>query len=203
WQKAHAGDGECEEAPTVHLEIITPLRETRPSSGRLTAPSGRFTGERSHLIPAQDLFPRYARLRSDSNCAASELHLLREALERERERRKESEAQVCSLHSRLLHLQQQLTLAVAADRKKDAMIEQLDKTLVKVVEGWKAHDQDRNEELKQLQKKEKEAESMIKQHTQDLEAVQGSLSQAQAALEQEQSLSQQLQSGNTRLVNCP
>ncbi len=37
------------------------------------------------------------------------------------------EQQVASLHSKVLQFQQQLTLAVAADRKKDIMIEQLDK----------------------------------------------------------------------------
>ncbi|TRY90307.1 hypothetical protein DNTS_017535 [Danionella cerebrum] len=206
-----SGKKHMQEMESVRRHLQSILRSSHPSErhgltnhlvagSQLLLDDSQESEATSYLLrDAADLFPRYARLRSDSNCAASELHLLREALERERERRKESEAQVCSLLSRLLHLQQQLTLAVAADRKKDAMIEQLDKTLVKVVEGWKAHDQDRNEELKQLQKKEKEAESMIKQHTQDLEAVQGSLSQAQAALEQEQSLSQQLQSGNTRL----
>ncbi|KAL7863862.1 hypothetical protein AOLI_G00152820 [Acnodon oligacanthus] len=45
----------------------------------------------------------------------------------------------------MLALQQQLALAVSADRKKDIMIEQLDKTLEKVVEGWRRHEREKSE----------------------------------------------------------
>ncbi|KAK3739947.1 hypothetical protein QZH41_012797, partial [Actinostola sp. cb2023] len=73
----------------------------------------------------------------------SENGLLREYLDREKFRRKHCEQQIQELHSKLLEIQQELAVAVSSERKKDVMIEQLDKTLAKVVEGWKRHENEK------------------------------------------------------------
>uniref|UniRef100_A0ABM0M7B3 Uncharacterized serine-rich protein C215.13-like n=1 Tax=Saccoglossus kowalevskii TaxID=10224 RepID=A0ABM0M7B3_SACKO len=57
----------------------------------------------------------------------TENQLLRESVEREKYRRKHCEKQIQQLQSKLLESQQQLAVAVSTDRKKDIMIEQLDK----------------------------------------------------------------------------
>ncbi|XP_051947357.1 centrobin [Xyrauchen texanus] len=160
----------------------------------------------SHLLSAgvsvgtmEDLFPLYSRLHVDTGRSASELQVLRESLERERSRRKVCEQQVASLQNKVLHLQQQLTLAVAADRKKDIMIEQLDKTLVKVVEGWKRHDQDRIEEMKRLQEEKETAETTHSKHREDLSRVELNLSKLQESLDKEQKHKQELHNTNKQL----
>lgn len=58
----------------------------------------------------------------------------------------------------MLELQQQLAVAVTADHKKDIMIEQLDKTLARVVEGWNRHEAERTEVLRGLQEERQAAE---------------------------------------------
>ncbi|XP_077086888.1 uncharacterized protein cntrob, partial [Siphateles boraxobius] len=161
----------------------------------------RESNDTSHLLSAgcvEELFPRYSRLRVDSSGAA-ELQVLRESLQRERERRKVCEQQVASLHSKVLQFQQQLTLAVAADRKKDIMIEQLDKTLVKVVEGWKRHDQELNKEMKSLQEEKEMAQRTHNTHTQALSRVEKNLSQVEETLNKEQEHNQELQKTNKQL----
>ncbi|XP_016430076.1 centrobin isoform X3 [Sinocyclocheilus rhinocerous] len=197
----------------THLQFI--LRNTPTSADRhdfLAPASQHFLDDShesdatSHLLSAglsvggvEQLFPRYSRLHADSSGAASELQVLRESLDRERERRKVCEQQVVSLHSKVLQFQQQLTLAVAADRKKDIMIEQLDKTLVKVVEGWKKHDQERNEEMKHLQVEKEMAERTCNTHKQALSRVEQNLSQVEEKLNQEQKHKQELQKTNKHL----
>ncbi|XP_031558810.1 centrobin-like, partial [Actinia tenebrosa] len=55
---------------------------------------------------------------------------------------KHCEQQIQELHTKLLEIHQDLAVLVSSERKKDVMIEQLDKTLAKVVEGWKRHEQE-------------------------------------------------------------
>ncbi|KAF4078366.1 hypothetical protein AMELA_G00198420 [Ameiurus melas] len=118
----------------------------------------------SHLLSGvEELFPRYSRVRADFDSApfhsVSELQVIRESLERERARRKHWEQQLLAVQSKALGLQQQLALAVSADRKKDIMIEQLDKTLEKVVEGWRRHEREKSEGVRRLQEEKEAAES--------------------------------------------
>ncbi|KAK9954808.1 hypothetical protein ABG768_016849 [Culter alburnus] len=209
-----SGRRHIEEMESVRTHLQSILRPTQTAADRhdfLTPASQHFLDDShesdatSHLLSAvclggvEELFPRYSRLHVDSSGVASELQVLRESLQRERERRKVCEQQVASLHSRVLQFQQQLTLAVAADRKKDIMIEQLDKTLVKVVEGWKRHDQERNEEMKHLQEEKETAERTHNKHRQALSRVEQNLSQVEETLNKEQKHNQELQKTNKQL----
>ncbi|XP_052396912.1 centrobin isoform X2 [Carassius gibelio] len=210
-----SGRKHIEEMENVRTHLQSMLRNTPTSSDRhdfLTPASQRIldnsheSDATSHLLSAglsvagvEQLFPRYSRLHADWSGGVSELQVLRESLDRERERRKVCEQQVASLHSKALQLQQQLTLAVSADRKKDIMIEQLDKTLVKVVEGWKKHDQEQNEEKKRLLEEKETAERAHNTHQQALSRVEQKLSQVEETLQQQQKHKQELQKTNKHL----
>ncbi|XP_056305819.1 LOW QUALITY PROTEIN: centrobin [Danio aesculapii] len=209
-----SGRKHIEEMESVRTHLQSILRPTQTAADRLDflTPASQHFLDDSHESDAtsrllsgvciggvEELFPRYSRLHSDVSSAVSELQVLRDSLERERERRKVCEQQVASLQSKVLQFQQQLTLAVAADRKKDIMIEQLDKTLVKVVEGWKRHDQERNEEMKRLQEEKETAEKTHNKHAQALSRVEQNLSQVEETLKKEQKHKQELQKTNKRL----
>ncbi|XP_067301459.1 centrobin isoform X2 [Pseudorasbora parva] len=204
-----SGRRHIEEMESVRSHLQSILRPTLSTDRHdfLTSASQHFLDDShesdatSQLLSAvcvggvEELFPLYSRLHS----SGSELQVLRESLQRERERRKVCEQQVASLHSKVLQFQQKLTLAVAADRKKDIMIEQLDKTLVKVVEGWKKHDQERNEEMKRLQEQKEAAERTCNRHRQALSRVEQTLSQVEETLDKEQKHNQELQKTNKQL----
>ncbi|XP_073679771.1 centrobin [Garra rufa] len=210
-----SGRKHIEEMENVRTHLQSILRNAQSAADRhefLAPASQHFLDDSnesdatSHLLSAglsvggvEELFPRYSRLHADTSGTASELQVLRDSLDRERERRKVCEQQVASLHSKVLQFQQQLTLAVAADRKKDIMIEQLDKTLVKVVEGWKRHDQERNEEMKRQQEEKETAERTLNTHKQALCRVEQNLSQVEETLNQEQKHKQELQKSNKHL----
>ncbi|XP_072586295.1 centrobin isoform X22 [Vulpes vulpes] len=106
----------------------------------------------------EELFPRYTSLRPGPPLNPPDLQGLRDALDSEHTRRKHCEHHIQSLQTRVLELQQQLAVAVTADRKKDIMIEQLDKTLARVVEGWNRHEAERAEVLRGLQEERQAAE---------------------------------------------
>nr|XP_045231317.1 centrobin isoform X2 [Macaca fascicularis] len=106
----------------------------------------------------EELFPRYTSLRPGPPLNPPDCQGLRDALDSEHTRRKHCERHIQSLQTRVLELQQQLAVAVAADRKKDTMIEQLDKTLARVVEGWNRHEAERTEVLRGLQEERQAAE---------------------------------------------
>ncbi|XP_066266773.1 plectin-like isoform X2 [Branchiostoma lanceolatum] len=90
------------------------------------------------------------RRNSRSESLYVENQILRDSVERERFRRKHCEQQIQELQSKILELQQQLAVAVSTDKKKDVMIEQLDKTLAKVVEGWKKQDTEKTDLIRKL-----------------------------------------------------
>ncbi|XP_059831171.1 centrobin isoform X2 [Hypanus sabinus] len=135
------------------------------------------------------LFPRYSRMQLTTGpVAASSLYeyqILKDTLDKERTRRKHCEKQIQILQNKILELQQQLAVAVSADRKKDIMIEQLDKTLAKVVEGWKKHDTERSEVLKHLQEEHEVLEQERGERQQALLNFEHHLSQANQALAKE------------------
>ncbi|XP_060072945.1 protein lava lamp-like [Ylistrum balloti] len=89
--------------------------------------------------------------RSD-NSLHQENQRLRDMLEKERYRRKHCEQHIQKLNVKLLETQQQVAVAVSTDKRKDIMIEQLDKQLAKVVEGWKKRDDDKEEYIKQIER---------------------------------------------------
>uniref|UniRef100_A0A2K5LK96 Centrobin, centriole duplication and spindle assembly protein n=1 Tax=Cercocebus atys TaxID=9531 RepID=A0A2K5LK96_CERAT len=108
----------------------------------------------------EELFPRYTSLRPGPPLNPPDCQGLRDALDSEHTRRKHCERHIQSLQTRVLELQQQLAVAVAADRKKDTMIEQLDKQNV----GGSRHEDlseamealNREQESARLQQRERE-----------------------------------------------
>ncbi|XP_043539410.1 centrobin isoform X2 [Chiloscyllium plagiosum] len=138
------------------------------------------------------LFPRYSRMRlgtGEGLVAESSLYenqILKDTLDKERTRRKHCEKQIQSLQNKILELQQQLAVAVSADRKKDIMIEQLDKTLVKVVDGWKKHDSEKSEAMRQLQEDREAAEKGRSKQQQAMFNLEQRLSQANQTMMKEQ-----------------
>ncbi|XP_038642801.1 uncharacterized protein cntrob isoform X2 [Scyliorhinus canicula] len=138
------------------------------------------------------LFPRYSRMRmgtGEGMAAESSLfecQILKDTLDKERTRRKHCERQIQSLQNKILELQQQLAVAVSADRKKDIMIEQLDKTLVKVVDGWKKHDTEKSEAMRQLQEEREASERRRGKQQQALFSLEHHLTQANQTLAKEQ-----------------
>ncbi|XP_019521476.1 PREDICTED: centrobin isoform X2 [Hipposideros armiger] len=134
----------------------------------------------------EELFPRYTSLRPGPPLNPPDFQGLRDALDSEHTRRKHCERHIQSLQTRVLELQQQLAVAVTADRKKDIMIEQLDKTLAHVVEGWNRHEAERTEVLRGLQEERQAAELTRSKQQETVTRLEQSLSEAMEALNREQ-----------------
>ncbi|XP_048653974.1 centrobin isoform X2 [Marmota marmota marmota] len=134
----------------------------------------------------EELFPRYTSLRPGPPLNPPDFQGLKDALDSEHTRRKHCERHIQSLQTRVLELQQQLAVAVAADRKKDIMIEQLDKTLARVVEGWNRHEAERTEVLRGLQEERQAAELTRSKQQETVTRLEQSLSEALEALNHEQ-----------------
>ncbi|KAG8507125.1 Centrobin, partial [Galemys pyrenaicus] len=134
----------------------------------------------------EELFPRYTSLRPGPPLNPPDFQGLRDALDSEHTRRKHCERHIHSLQTRVLELQQQLAVAVTADRKKDIMIEQLDKTLARVVEGWNRHEAERTEVLRGLQEERQAAELTRSKQQETVTRLEQSLSEAIEALNREQ-----------------
>ncbi|CAB4010541.1 Hypothetical predicted protein, partial [Paramuricea clavata] len=112
--------------------------------------------------------------------------LLNESLEKERSKRKHCEQQIKGLQSKLLETQQELAVAVSADRKKDVMINQLDKTLAHVVEDWKKHEEEKFDAMSKLEAQH-ENDTKFQQRQQEILAqFEKDVSLAAEALSQEQ-----------------
>ncbi|GFN91519.1 centrobin [Plakobranchus ocellatus] len=86
---------------------------------------------------------------------------LRDSLEKETYRRKHCEEHIQKLNTKLLEVQQQLAVAVSTDKRKDIMIEQLDKQLARVVEGWKKREAEKDEFLKTLSQEKSQIEEAL------------------------------------------
>ncbi|XP_054986445.1 centrobin isoform X2 [Sorex araneus] len=134
----------------------------------------------------EELFPRYTSLRPGPQLNPPDFQGLRDALDSEHTRRKHCERHIQSLQARVLELQQQLAVAVTADHKKDIMIEQLDKTLARVVEGWNRHEAERTEVLRGLQEERQSAELTRSKQQETITRLEQSLSEAMEALNREQ-----------------
>lgn len=156
---------------TATLLNTRPLQDLSPSS---SAPA------------LEELFPRYTSLRPGPPTNPPDFQGLRDALDAELTRRKHCERHIQSLQTRVLELQQQLAVAVAADHKKDLMIEQLDKTLARVVEGWNRHEAERTEVLRGLQEERQAAELTRSKQQETVTRLEQSLSEAMEALSREQ-----------------
>jgi len=88
--------------------------------------------------------------RPDVASLLAENHALTDTLEQQRFKRKHCEKQIQMLQGKVLGLQQDLTVAVSTDRKKDIMLEQFDRALAKIVEGWRQKDADRQSEMRHV-----------------------------------------------------
>ncbi|CAK8698269.1 unnamed protein product [Clavelina lepadiformis] len=138
---------------------VLPLSPSKDSSQNLTESlsSGLFG-----LLKAGQKQPSSGRSSIDSSLAA-ENEILRDTLEKETYRRKHCEKQIQKLQKKILDIQQELAVANSTDRKKDLMIEQLDKTLAKVVDGWKGHEANLAKSIEQLSlEKESNIEEIVK-----------------------------------------
>ncbi|XP_072796489.1 centrobin isoform X3 [Vicugna pacos] len=172
-----SADSEGREEDSFDSDCTATLLNTRPLQD--LSPS-------SSAQALEDLFPRYASLRPGPPLNPPDFQGLREALDSEHTRRKHCERHIQSLQTRVLELQQQLAVAVTADRKKDIMIEQLDKTLARVVEGWNRHEAERTEVLRGLQEERQAAELTRSKQQETVTRLEQSLSEAVEALNREQ-----------------
>ncbi|XP_060635905.2 centrobin isoform X1 [Anolis sagrei] len=167
-------DDSFESDSTAALLNARPLQEVSPPGS---------------LMGLEELFPRYTSLRlgqirEPSSFADS--HHLKDSLDKEQARRKHCERHIQTLQHRILELQQQLAVAVSADRKKDSMIKQLDKTLAKVVEGWNRHEAERTTVLHQLQAEKEAAEQALGRQKEKVSEMEGRLENALSTLNREQ-----------------
>ncbi|XP_028400156.1 centrobin-like isoform X2 [Dendronephthya gigantea] len=112
--------------------------------------------------------------------------LLNETLQKERSKRKHCEKQIKVLQSKLLETQQELAVAVSADRKKDVMINQLDKTLAHVVEDWKKHEEEKFDTISKLEVQHDNDAKFQQRQQEILAQFEKDLSLAAEALSQEQ-----------------
>ncbi|XP_046724760.1 centrobin-like [Silurus meridionalis] len=206
--KLQSGHWHIEEMENVRSHLQTILRARETDTHELPSDLQYIQNNESDsssplLSGLEELFPRYSRLRADFDSAhfhsVSELQVIRESLERERARRKHSEQQLLAVQSKALELQQQLALAVSADRKKDIMIEQLDKTLEKVVEGWRRHEREKSEGVRRLQEEKEAAESSQQKQREAMACLEKNLSEAAEMLEKEQKRMEDLQNNNKML----
>ncbi|KAJ8416609.1 hypothetical protein AAFF_G00324870 [Aldrovandia affinis] len=173
--------------------------ESDSTAHLLSAPMLADASPPLSLSGLEELFPRYTRMRPESGPFSSETQVLRDSLERERVRRKQHEKQIQALQNKALQLQQQLALAVSADRKKDIMIEQLDKTLAKVVEGWRRHEEEKSAGVRRLQEEKEAAEEVQAKQQEVLMRFEQSLAQAAETLDREQKHTEELHSTNQQL----
>lgn len=174
---AYRTGSERREEDSFDSDSIATLLNTRPLQD--LSPS-------SSAPALEELFPRYTSLRPGPPTNPPDFQGLRDALDAELTRRKHCERHIQSLQTRVLELQQQLAVAVAADHKKDLMIEQLDKTLARVVEGWNRHEAERTEVLRGLQEERQAAELTRSKQQETVTRLEQSLSEAMEALSREQ-----------------
>ncbi|XP_076453831.1 uncharacterized protein LOC143288987 isoform X2 [Babylonia areolata] len=110
---------------------------------------------------------------------------LRESLEKERYRRKHCEQQIQSLNAKLLEIQQQLAVAVSTDKRKDIMIDQLDKQLAKVVEGWKKREAEKDQYLALMTKEKSQIEDTLQKQQAMIDSFEKELANTVEELKQE------------------
>lgn len=172
-------------ALAVHGDVLDKVLE-RHSDGTSTLLSARPAQDLSpplSLTGLEGLFPRYSTL---YNAAPSLPDLqLRDSLEKETARRKHLERHIQNLQNEMLELQQSLSISMTADRRKDAMIQQLDQTLAMVVGGWKQQELQREEAVRRLKQEKEEAERAGSKDQKALSQVQQELSEVLESLERE------------------
>ncbi|CAD5123801.1 DgyrCDS12112 [Dimorphilus gyrociliatus] len=88
---------------------------------------------------------------------------LLENYEKEKFRRKRCEKEIQDLHGKLVETQQQLFVLISTENKKDGIIEELDKSLAKVVDGWKKKQAEKQVKIDMLTREKKDLIGKIKE----------------------------------------
>ncbi|XP_073510627.1 centrobin [Phyllobates terribilis] len=171
-------------------------QQSDTTSALLSAHPGQDLSPPLSLAGLEGLFPRYSTL---YNAPLPDLQL-RDALEKETARRKHLERHIQNLQSEILELQQGASVMLAADRRKDCMIQQLDQTLALVVGGWKQQEQQRGESVHRLRQEKKEAERARTRDQEILAQVERRLAEALESLGREQSAAKEQQTELQRQV---
>ncbi|XP_077117777.1 centrobin [Ranitomeya variabilis] len=157
-------------------------QQSDTTSTLLSAHPGQDLSPPLSLAGLEGLFPRYSTL---YNAPLPDLQL-RDALEKETARRKHLERHIQNLQSEMLELQQGASVMLAADRRKDCMIQQLDQTLALVVGGWKQQECQREETMHRLRQEKEEAEQARTRDQEILAQVEQRLAEAMESLGREQ-----------------
>ncbi|KAM3927272.1 centrobin [Leptodactylus fuscus] len=172
------------EAPGKRLE-----QQSDTTSTLLSAHPGQDLSPPLSLVGLEGLFPRYATL---YNAPPPDLQL-RETLEKETARRKHLERHIQNLQNEMLELQQRVSVMLAADRRKDSMIQQLDQTLALVVGGWKQQESQREESVRRVREEKEEAERARTRDQEALIQVEKQLAETLDSLDREKSATKEKQ----------
>ncbi|KAH9509432.1 hypothetical protein Btru_045876 [Bulinus truncatus] len=117
---------------------------------------------------------------------------LRDSLEKEKYRRKHCEEHIQKLNAKLLEVQQQLAVAISTDKRKDLMIEQLDRQLAKVVEGWKKREIEKDEFLKVVTHEKEQIEETLQSQQNMINSFERELAQTVEQLRSEKERSNEI-----------
>lgn len=112
--------------------------------------------------------------------------ILKENIEKERFRRKHCEEHIRDLQDKLLECQEQLAVAMSTEKKKEVMINQLDKTLAGVVDGWKRQESVKLNLIAKLNQERNDLQTAQWTHEQVLQTFEQDLSKAVQAFGKEQ-----------------
>nr|XP_039249982.1 uncharacterized protein LOC120327705 [Styela clava] len=134
-------------------DFVPPTSSPESASGDIgTLMNNDATSNIFSILRGNSNHPTTTTRSSVDSSVTVENKILRDTLEKERYRRNHCEKQIQKLQNKILEIQQELAVGQSVARKKDMMIEQLDKTLAKVVDGWKGHEEKLTKSVQQLTK---------------------------------------------------
>ncbi|XP_067659783.1 interaptin-like [Haliotis asinina] len=180
-----------------HSDTASQLLMDQPLNRQLKFDTSSFMGPRvqEEVSELFESFPNFSsKIFSDLSATSvgrqegsvhNENVYLREVMEKERYRRKHCEQHIQQLNAKLLETQQQLAVAVSTDKKKDIMIEQLDKQLAKVVEGWKKREREKDDYMKLLLKEKSQIEQSLKNQQEMINNFEKEMAETVSALKRE------------------
>ncbi|BFZ00705.1 hypothetical protein BsWGS_03744 [Bradybaena similaris] len=122
---------------------------------------------------------------------SGEMRYLTDCLEKERFRRKHCEEHILKQDAKLLEMQQQLAVAISTARRKDVMVEQLDKQLAKFVEGWKKKEAEKDEHIRVLKQEKQQTDKTLQSQQAMISNFEQELSRSVEELNKEKSNSAQ------------
>ncbi|XP_062521281.1 centrobin-like isoform X2 [Corticium candelabrum] len=113
----------------------------------------------------------------------TENQVLCENLDRERLRRKICEREIHDLQKNMLQLQQQLTVTASSSRKREFMIEQLEKTLKGIISGWQQQQKQKEDVTRKLKQEKELLEEACLKHREAYSAIEMQLEGTSRCLE--------------------